>query len=80
MVILKDKPCETCGTTKYRRSASGQYVCKYGHLLSGWQEETHDESFWMGRTRANTGAVDKTDKKSDNSRKTLVFTDWENLY
>ncbi|KAI8393536.1 uncharacterized protein BYT42DRAFT_601188 [Radiomyces spectabilis] len=36
--------CPQCGTKRFRKSAEGHYICKYGHQLLGWQEETADET------------------------------------
>ena len=51
MKILKDQPCEQCGTTRYRETPEGGMVCKYGHLLVGWRQEEADDYVWMGRSQ-----------------------------
>lgn len=57
MKVLKNQPCEQCGTTRYRETAEGEMVCKYGHLLIGWRQEEGDEFVWTGRARNKTQAV-----------------------
>ncbi|KAI9311165.1 hypothetical protein BX666DRAFT_2032191 [Dichotomocladium elegans] len=51
MVILKAHPCKQCGTTRYKKTPEGGMVCKYGHLLVGWQREVSEEMAWKGRAR-----------------------------
>lgn len=51
MKVLKNQPCEQCGTTRYRETPEGGMVCKYGHLLVGWRQEEGDEFAWTGKSR-----------------------------
>ncbi|KAJ3033725.1 Pol I core factor CF [Rhizophlyctis rosea] len=39
----KKPPCPICRTKSYKKDASGFYVCKFGHQLTGWHEEADDE-------------------------------------
>lgn len=67
MKVLKDLPCEQCGTRRYRQTEEGGMVCKYGHLLLGWRQEEGDDYVWMGRRRPDNKAttVQEANVKAD---------------
>ncbi|KAG2175518.1 hypothetical protein INT43_001165 [Umbelopsis isabellina] len=45
-------PCPVCKTKKYRKNATGNYVCKYGHQLANYHEEAAEEGNVGGNMRA----------------------------
>ncbi|RKO84455.1 hypothetical protein BDK51DRAFT_49059 [Blyttiomyces helicus] len=71
---MKKPPCPVCRSTRYRKDASGAYVCQYGHQLTGYQEEVADEEavFAAGayghRTRRERGGA-KERKRRGQPRK-----------
>ncbi|GAB5588563.1 hypothetical protein Unana1_03463 [Umbelopsis nana] len=44
-------PCPICKTKKYRKNATGNYVCKYGHQLANYQEEEAEDGADRGGLR-----------------------------
>ncbi|KAJ2962611.1 hypothetical protein NQZ79_g2268 [Umbelopsis isabellina] len=48
-------PCPVCKTKKYRKNATGNYVCKYGHQLANYHEEEAEE----GNVGANMRQINR---------------------
>ncbi|KAI9491156.1 hypothetical protein BDB00DRAFT_516211 [Zychaea mexicana] len=50
--MKSSNPCERCGTKRFKKKSDGTMVCKNGHVLLGWTEETQDEGIiYMGKRR-----------------------------
>ncbi|KAI8337430.1 hypothetical protein BC941DRAFT_452287 [Chlamydoabsidia padenii] len=61
MPIFKDHPCEVCGTSRYKKTSDGGYVCKYGHQMVGYREEQGEENSMLGVRVTKRKKVANTD-------------------
>ncbi|KAI9278315.1 hypothetical protein BDA99DRAFT_3362 [Phascolomyces articulosus] len=51
-------PCERCGTRRFKKKSDGTMVCKNGHVLVGWVEETQDDDMvYMGKKLSRPKAL-----------------------
>ena len=50
--MRRKEPCERCGTRRFKKKSDGTMVCKNGHVLLGWIEQTQEEEIiYTGRRR-----------------------------
>ncbi|KAJ3035021.1 Pol I core factor CF [Rhizophlyctis rosea] len=70
---MKKPPCPICRSKKWRKDASGFYVCQYGHQLKGYQEELGDDEALAAMNSRVLKRKRKKRRKDRKDHKRAVF-------
>ncbi|KAI7846763.1 hypothetical protein BDC45DRAFT_581043 [Circinella umbellata] len=64
--MRRKEPCERCGTRRFKKKSDGTMVCKNGHVLLGWIEQTQDDGIiYTGRRRKRVKGLKHVDNEDD---------------
>ncbi|KAG2220861.1 hypothetical protein INT45_010923 [Circinella minor] len=64
--MRRKEPCERCGTRRFKKKSDGTMVCKNGHVLLGWIEQTQDDGMvYTGRRRKRVKGLKHVDHGDD---------------